>query len=270
MSVRRRPRTEPLLSATLGARGKELFSGTHDFQHTTGATSPDPPFSVFERYPPNRPVHAHALAIDLHPPAPRHLWRRSIKRALESPRVPHPPVASPFIKPMAPAVLGEYAMWWWSNLEPAPGASQTLEAIDRAYDALDGIHSYVLAALLKPLGKIEEAEDRVRLPHPGGGFQVQGPDGRVLVLSVMEEKGIRLHLHTQSTPVPYRDWVWRLFAEFAESWRGWVIANDLPHDLPSLRFSSPKDHWAMVRRSVQEMVAERNTRDMSIGNWGVR
>ena len=97
------------------------------------------------------------------------------------------------------------------------------------YAAVAGIETYIVADILRRLGAVSEGSRRVRLPEEPMSFPVLGPEDGVFVLSLSQEKGIRLHFHDSATPV-YRNAVLAGLVGYAEFRRRTINLGESPLD----------------------------------------
>lgn len=144
---------------------------------------------------------------------------------------------------------GHYAMWWQEDpqVPEAFTTSTTYAAFDRVNRAMDGFESYQYGNLLLDLGLIDERAPRYALPEEEQYFPVVAPDGVQLLISVSEEKGIRLHCPTDRMSCAYRD---RLALEFARYYEKLAqIFQGLPCDGEDER---SKHWWRFLSRGVAE------------------
>ncbi|MCY0914299.1 hypothetical protein [Massilia antarctica] len=102
-----------------------------------------------------------------------------------------------------PIPAGEYAMWFQSLDEESFSTSASFRAIDGLFQATAGIEEAVLALILRQLGKVGPGIKRVSLPDDTDLMSVLTGDKQHYLVSVNQEKGIRLHFH-HATPVPHR------------------------------------------------------------------
>lgn len=129
---------------------------------------------------------------------------------------------------------GDYAVWWSTPNEPHLAGSKVCSYIDRAYAALDGLHSPVFAAFLQDLGMLgDDRPKRVALPDEHLSVPMIGPEECPMFLCASAEKGIAFALPVNAS-VTYRDTLWKLFAELVEAFRkealqagdGWLRAEE--------------------------------------------
>jgi len=117
--------------------------------------------------------------------------------------------------------------------------------------------------LLRSFG-IPEAEKatRVALPATPVSFFVHGPEDAPAVFNASAQKGIRFHFPIQATTPEYRDRFWKLFAEYAETWRTGVDDNGWPKD----NVESPRPiHWWNVHESLDGFPQEHGYSETAVG-----
>jgi hypothetical protein len=125
---------------------------------------------------------------------------------------------------------GEYAMWYAVEGEPLFEQSPTLEYLKRIYQACAGYQSIFLGIILRSLELTDgEKPTRISLPNELLTVGIRGPEGVPIVLSAVEEKGVRFHFHCDTPPV-YRDAFWKLYAEFCENVRREIAKAGAPRD----------------------------------------
>ncbi|MBI3854046.1 MAG: hypothetical protein HY298_27790 [Verrucomicrobia bacterium] len=114
---------------------------------------------------------------------------------------------------------GPYAMWWPTEDDSRFSDSPARPFIRRAYEALNGIETYVLAALLKGLGKVKDDTRSVVLSDELWAEPITGLEQMPMVISASVEKGIRFHFHPKHATASHRKRFWKVFCEYGESWR---------------------------------------------------
>ena len=143
-------------------------------------------------------------------------------------------------------VPGRYAMWWASENQPAFDASETVRSIRRTYECLEGVQSYILAAVLRSLKLVEKevgrfvVEEDVQIP-------LVGFEGRPIYLSLSREKGVQFQFHTERCSPEYRDAFYRLFSEYVATLRAVVEEKALPRDKEDPEFR-PLGWWGMMEK----------------------
>ena len=135
---------------------------------------------------------------------------------------------------------GKYAMWHATSEEPRFTDSPTANHIQRTYDAFNGFESYAFGFILKMLG-LEHELNRYTLPEDTFSMPLVGTDDQIFVFSVSQEKGFRLHFNILTTSTSFQTKIWRLFADFAETFRRVSIRQNIPPDSPTS--AKPLDWW---------------------------
>jgi hypothetical protein len=152
-----------------------------------------------------------------------------------------------------------HATWWATDEDPDFLRSNAFTSIDRAKRAMDGIETYVLAALLKGAGYIEDDEIlRAGLPDETAFFPMNGPEEIPMILTVSREKGLAIAFPEEQAGTWYRDLFLYHFADYCQQWRSQIEnagarMEDFHDDSGE---GSPLDHWKMVIGSFQMLSKE--------------
>lgn len=148
-----------------------------------------------------------------------------------------------------PIPPGEYAMWWQSEGTPGFMDSGALHDLDRAYQAMHGIESYLGAALLRALDRRKYGETfRVDLPEQPLLMPFRGTDDQVMVAELSRDKGLRLLFSVAHTTPAHRDRFLGLYADYVETWRARVLERELPLDPPEQQ--SGLQWWQRMKSSI--------------------
>lgn len=116
---------------------------------------------------------------------------------------------------------GEYALWWPTPEEPRFAGSKAAERLTRAFTALDGYQSFAFSAFVYGLGLSEPKENTlVALPTEPLNQAVDGPGELRLQMYASEERGLWFAFDRERTSPRDRDVFLKLFADFAEWFRG--------------------------------------------------
>jgi hypothetical protein len=110
-------------------------------------------------------------------------------------------------------------MWWRTLDDPSVLASPTYGLIDASFRAADGIETVLHSNILRRLGLVGQDTGRVGLPEEAAHLCIQGREPAPFVISVGQEKGIRLHFNQELATAGYRDACWGAFAVYAQFWR---------------------------------------------------
>lgn len=116
-------------------------------------------------------------------------------------------------------VEGTYAVWWATDRVPDLGRWSGAEAVGRALTALEGAEAQALDRILAALGEAEDHDGPGELPEEPHQLLVEGPEGRPVLLTFSQGRGLRFHLHIEQTPPAYRDAFWTLVADHYERQR---------------------------------------------------
>ncbi|MEM1183005.1 MAG: hypothetical protein AAGM22_31980 [Acidobacteriota bacterium] len=138
---------------------------------------------------------------------------------------------------------GDHSMWWPTEEDSDAPKSPVLADIDRFYGAVDGREAWFVGFLLHGLGVLEEARPEPP-PEELGVFNVTGPEGQTLLVSLSAEKGLRFHFHRSQDPT-YRDRFWRHIAAFAVHFRGQLDRQGVP-EAEATR-ERPAEWWRLTR-----------------------
>lgn len=130
-----------------------------------------------------------------------------------------------------PKLKGTYAMWWSDHGVEKYGNSETYNLLSRLYEVYKGYETYLLGYLLRQTRITEELElQRMILPETTEKFAVIGPENKLIVLSVSQEKGIRFLFPITSTSKEYRErFLKGVLVDFLST-RLYLEENDLEKD----------------------------------------
>ena len=154
----------------------------------------------------------------------------------------------------------DYAMWWPPTTSAGPERVDLsgLATWTRIYEALDGIHSYVFAAMARQIGLVPDDEPvaRAALPDELLVHRFRGPEDRVLLLSASQEKGIRIHFPHSTTPDVYRKRFLDQFATYVEGWKAGALERGFPLDPPVEGDEHPLGWWQLMVRVAEDFKAK--------------
>lgn len=140
---------------------------------------------------------------------------------------------------------------WWKTPDEADFASSVVaEAVGRANRACEGIHSYVLAALLRAGARL--TPENVRLPLQPVTLDYVGPEGKRLAFTASPDKGFRWHFDPETIPTNYRDRFWMLWAEYCERFRSFADKDHWPRDPET--DPTPLREWELLLKTVRNKV----------------
>lgn len=149
-----------------------------------------------------------------------------------------------------------HAVWWATEEEPEILKSRAVKSIDHAYKELNGIETYVLAALLKGAGYIDDEEvGRAALPDEMAFFPLEGPEGIPIIMTASREKGIRFAFPVKQAGRRYRDLFLHHFSNYCHYWKTQVEEAGAPKEdyNDDSGMGSPLQHWKMVLGSFKQM-----------------
>ncbi len=182
-------------------------------------------------------------------------WFKKTKQVASAP-APQADDGSAFFNALrespAPIPPGYYPMWIQSAEEPSLTASGSLQAIDRLYSATAGIEEAVLALLLRQIGKVGADVGRVSLPEDTDVIALVTGDQQLFLVSLHQEKGIRLHF-SPATPVPFRMMVLNRLAAYIEKRRSAMqdmVRRDGPGNCTGAQW------WWMLKKTAIDVEAK--------------
>ena len=137
-------------------------------------------------------------------------------------------------KPIQWAELKEtnFAMWFPCAQDPLFAASPIIENWSQIYSCTSIYWSYMTADLLKVLQEIDDDTFRMSLPDEFMTFPFLTLENEQVILSLSQEKGIRLHF-AETTSFAYRAAFVHKFLVYCQGWKKLVDANhgELDEDL---------------------------------------
>lgn len=87
---------------------------------------------------------------------------------------------------------GRFAMWWSTEDEPFLHKSKSYELWTKWYEVTKGYETYLAGYVLRQTRVIKEIElKRLRLPQEHSSYLIEAPEGKKVILSISQEKGIR-------------------------------------------------------------------------------
>lgn len=125
------------------------------------------------------------------------------------------------------------AMWWAAREGERFHSSISQCKLLEAYEAMDGINTYLLAAIMRESGAVDDDKmGRVNLPDNMMTYPMKGPEDQLLLFSASAEKGLRFHFPIEDTTAEYRDNFWSAFAAYVSAWKREAIKRGFPLDPP--------------------------------------
>ncbi len=153
-----------------------------------------------------------------------------------------------------------YATWWSTDEEPSFPGSRSWSHLDRAFTALDGVESYVLAAILRISGYLgDEYQNvgQVELTPETSFFGLEGPEEVIVILTVSREKGLKFAF-PESAAVGYRELFLKNFADYCENAREEILRqggelNDYDDDSG---YGKPIGWWRGICQTSKQIESE--------------
>lgn len=118
----------------------------------------------------------------------------------------------------------QFAMWLPSDSDPTFTASPIRERWNTIYELTKNSWSYITANMLYSLGVIEKTF-RVNLPEEFMPFAFVTAQDEQVILSLSQEKGIRLHF-AETTRLEYRITFLDFFTAYCRAWNNLIEEND--------------------------------------------
>jgi hypothetical protein len=148
-----------------------------------------------------------------------------------------------------PPPPGDYASWWKEPADAKFSESPTFAHMTRAFRALDGMESVVVASLAGLWLPDAPKADRIALPTNAVTVAAQRGGEAAFLVTMAKDKGIRFHF-LQSTPRQDRERMWKLFADYAVRLRAMSDAMRAASDPRS--DTSPRAWWDAVALQVRD------------------
>ena len=105
-----------------------------------------------------------------------------------------------------PKISGTYALWWSNNGQDKFGGSKTHELLSKLYEVFHGYETYMFGYLMRQTRISENTElQRIGLPEASKNFVILGPENKLIILDISQEKGIRFLFPTEDTSIAYRN-----------------------------------------------------------------
>jgi hypothetical protein len=119
----------------------------------------------------------------------------------------------------------EFAMWLPCDQDKLFASSPFTDKWTVAYSFTKYNWSYIAADLLKTLNLADEETFRIGLPDTFQAFAFLTTDDEQIILSLSEEKGIRLHF-AETTSLNYRLLFMDHFVSYCKAWNDLIELND--------------------------------------------
>lgn len=158
---------------------------------------------------------------------------------------------------------GQYAMWWPTGQENF-STSITMHTLNRIYEGMNGIESYIGASIAKAIGLLEDKNVvRIRLPTNFTYQHACGPEGTPMVVSMSQEKGIRFHFHAKQTSPEYRDLFLKHVAGLVDFWRSQAEERDFDKD--EREGEQPIEWWKTTQLVIQNNESQQGSVTQLVG-----
>ena len=137
---------------------------------------------------------------------------------------------------------GSYLVWKQDTEGEQFSNTEEFQLIMDYQDLSDGIHSYLLADILRSIKDIEDNVGRIELPDDEYSVALVGPENKPFILSASTKKGIIFHFHGERVTSRYRRLFWSHFNKYVKDLKDYIIQNDI--QLDNYNDKSPKTLWA--------------------------
>jgi len=136
---------------------------------------------------------------------------------------------------------GSYLVWRRELDNEKFSNTEEFKLISDFQNISDGIHSYLLAEILRSLKDIEDNVGRIELPEDEYSVGLIGPENKPFILSASLKKGIIFHFHENRVTSRYRRLFWKHFNTYVKELKDYIIQNGI--ELDNYSFKSPKAFW---------------------------
>ena len=158
---------------------------------------------------------------------------------------------------------GPYVMWKNDEGNGQFSESKEFNHVSEYQDLCDGIHSYLLAEILRSLKDIEDNIGRVELPEEEYSIGLVGPENKPLILSASRKNGIIIHFHNERCSSRYRTLFWKHFLTYVKDLKDYIVRNDI--ELDKYSGKKPKELWEDISKDI----IEKEERGERLQNYGV-
>ncbi len=134
-----------------------------------------------------------------------------------------------------------YSVWSSAGEDVKFTESEEYNLITEFVEYSDGIHSYLLAEILRSMNEIEGDVGRLELPEEEFSIVLVGPENKTIILSASNKRGIMFHFNEQQVTKRYRVLFLKLFNSYVKDLKSYVVENKIELDVYS--GSSPKNWW---------------------------
>ena len=158
---------------------------------------------------------------------------------------------------------GSYIIWKQSTEDEKYSNSEEFQLIKEYHDLSDGIHSYLLAEILRSIKDIEDNVGRIELPDDEYSVGLVGPENKPLIISASSKKGVIFYFHGERATPRYRRLFWSHFNKYVKELKDYILQNDI--QLDNYRDKSPKALW----EENINIIKEKESRGENLDNFGV-
>lgn len=143
-----------------------------------------------------------------------------------------------------------YCIWSSEGQEVKFAQSKEYLHIDELAQLSDGIHSYLLAEILRSINEIEQDVGRIELPDEEFSTVLVGPENKVILLSASKKRGVMFHFGEDQTTSRYRTLFLKQFNTYVKGLRDYIAEKEV--ELDSYSESSPKDWWVNLNKDLKD------------------
>jgi hypothetical protein len=134
-----------------------------------------------------------------------------------------------------------YSPWSSSSEDLKFTDSEEYSLVTELVEYSDGIHSYLLAEILRSINEIENDIGRIELPQEEFSIVLVGPENKTVILSASKKRGIMFHFGEQQVTKRYRILFLKLFNSYVKGLKNYIVENKI--ELDSYSGNSPKSWW---------------------------
>ena len=156
-----------------------------------------------------------------------------------------------------------YSIWSSMGEDIKFTDSEDYRLIDELVQISDGIHSYLLAEILRSINEIEQDVGRIELPDEEFSTVLIGPENQVLILSASKKRGVMLHFNEQQVSERYRLLFLKHFNSYVKGLRDYITQKNIEPD--SYSGDSPKKWW----QDLNEEIKSKESRGETVQRVGV-
>lgn len=147
-----------------------------------------------------------------------------------------------------------YSIWTFSEGDMIFTESEVYNEIDRLVNLTEGIHSYLLAEILRSINEIESNVGKIELPEDEYSIVLVGPENKTVILSASKKRGLMFHFNEQQVSKRYRLMFLKLFNSYVSGLREYITENNI--ELDSYSGAKPADWWADLNKEIKAKVGK--------------